>query len=44
VVDRAKLGAGCDSVIAGIHVIEQFRSLGGDGRYEVIDLGQPAAS
>jgi hypothetical protein len=43
VIDRSKLGPGCESVSAALPLIEQFRSLGGDGRYEVIDLDQPAA-
>jgi hypothetical protein len=44
VIDRSKLAAGCPQVNEAIPVLEQFRSLGGDDRYEVIDLGQPAAS
>jgi hypothetical protein len=44
VVDRSKLAAGCDAVRASVPLLEQFRSLGGDDRYEVIDLDQPAGS
>jgi hypothetical protein len=44
VIDRSKLGAGCDAVNAALPLLEEFRSLGGDDRYDVIDLGQPAAS
>ena len=44
VIDRSKLAAGCDAVNAALPLLEEFRSLGGDDRYDVIDLGQPAAS
>jgi len=44
VIDRSLLGAGCEAVNAAIPLLEQFRSLGGDARYEVIDLDQPAGS
>jgi hypothetical protein len=44
VIDRSKLGAGCESVTAAGPLLERFRSLGGDDRYEVIDLDQRAAS
>jgi hypothetical protein len=44
VIDRSKLAAGCDAVSAAIPLLEQFRSLGGDDRYDVIDLDQPAGS
>jgi hypothetical protein len=44
VVDRSKLGAACDAVTAAVPLLEQFRSLGGDGRYDVVDLDQRAAS
>jgi hypothetical protein len=43
VIDRSKLGAGCDAVNAALPLLEEFRSLGGDDRYDVIDLDQPAA-
>jgi hypothetical protein len=42
VIDRAKLRAGCATVNAALPVLREHRSLGGDARFEVIDLDQPA--
>jgi hypothetical protein len=41
VVDRAKLGSGCAGVDALLPGLRSHRSLGGDARYEVIDLLGP---
>jgi hypothetical protein len=38
VVDRTMLGIGCPAVSAALPVLERHRSLGGDGRFEIIDL------
>ncbi|MGO9872989.1 MAG: hypothetical protein ACLPVY_04245 [Acidimicrobiia bacterium] len=38
VVDRSMLGIGCPSVNGTLAFFDQFRSLGGDGRFEVLDL------
>jgi len=43
VVDHSKLGAGCD-LSAALATLHRYRSVGGDSRYEVIDLSQPAGS
>jgi hypothetical protein len=40
VIDRT-LVPGCPALAASLPVLEQYRSLGGDGRYEVIDLSAP---
>jgi hypothetical protein len=42
VIDHAKLTAGCAAVNAALPVLREHRSLGGDTRFEVIDLMQPA--
>jgi hypothetical protein len=42
VVDRSMLGFGCPAVRAVLPVLERHRSLGGDGRFEIIDLSRPA--
>ena len=42
VIDHAKLAAGCAAVEAALPVLREHRSLGGDARFEVIDLMQPA--
>jgi hypothetical protein len=44
IVDRSKLGPACEGVTAALPLLEQYRSFGGDDRYEVVDLDQPAAS
>ncbi len=43
VVDRSKLGAGCGRVDQAVSQLQEHRSLGGDARFEVIDLAAPAA-
>jgi hypothetical protein len=42
VVDRSKLGPGCVPVEPALPVLHAHRSLGGDARFEVIDLAAPA--
>ena len=44
VIDRSKLGAQCPNVEAALPVLRAHRSLGGDARFEVIDLAQPPGS
>jgi hypothetical protein len=44
VVDHTKLGAGCPGVDAVLPVLRAHRRLGGDARFEVFDLGQPAGT
>ncbi len=43
VIDHTKLGAQCPAVESALPVLRGYRRLGQDTRYEVIDLGQPAA-
>jgi hypothetical protein len=43
VVDRSKLVPGCARVVQALAVLRAHRSLGGDARFEVIDLAAPAA-
>ncbi len=42
VVDRSKLGPGCARVDRALPVLEEHRSLGGDARFQVIDLSGPS--
>ncbi|MDQ1379971.1 MAG: hypothetical protein QOJ71_690 [Actinomycetota bacterium] len=42
VVDRSKLGPACVPVEPALPVLQAHRSLGGDARFEVIDLAAPA--
>jgi len=40
-VDRSLLGIGCPTVAATIPFLERYRSLGGDRRFEILDLSAP---
>ncbi len=42
VLDHTKLGPSCPRVDAALAVLRRYRSLGGDARYEVIDIAAPA--
>jgi hypothetical protein len=43
VIDRSKLGPQCASVNQALPILREHRSLGGDARYEVVDLTRPAS-
>ena len=43
VVDRSKLAPGCAAVVQALSVLQTYHSLGGDARFQVIDLAAPAA-
>ncbi len=42
IVDRSKLGPGCEPVDQALAVLGDHRSLGGDARFEVLDLSRSA--
>jgi hypothetical protein len=42
VVDRSKLAPGCARVVQALSVLQAHRALGGDARFQVIDLAAPA--
>jgi hypothetical protein len=42
VVDRSKLASDCARVVQALSVLQTYRSLGGDARFQVIDLAAPA--
>ncbi len=41
VVDHTKLGPGCAPVEQALPTLREHRALGGDARFEVIDLAEP---
>jgi hypothetical protein len=42
VVDRSKLAPGCARVVQALSALQAHRALGGDARFQVIDLAAPA--
>jgi hypothetical protein len=43
VVDHSKLGPGCAALDGALQELRRYRSLGGDARFEVLDLADPAS-
>jgi hypothetical protein len=43
IVDGARIGPDCARVAEALAIVEGHRSLGGDGRFEVFDLAEPAS-